>query len=52
MLHNAKKMEGYAVAATDGDIGHVKDFYFDDERYAKLGAKTAAGFDQPGTGQK
>ena len=33
MLHNAKKMEGYAVAATDGDIGHVKDFYFDDEQW-------------------
>jgi hypothetical protein len=25
-----KTMEGYAIAATDGVIGHVKDFYFDD----------------------
>ncbi|MEO7056316.1 MAG: PRC-barrel domain-containing protein [Caldimonas sp.] len=30
MLRNAKEMEGYAVGATDGVIGHVKDFYFDD----------------------
>ncbi len=33
MLRNAKEMEGYAVGATDGDIGHVKDFYFDDEAW-------------------
>jgi len=26
-------MEGYAVGATDGVIGHVKDFYFDDEAW-------------------
>jgi len=25
-----KSMENYAIAATDGVIGHVKDFYFDD----------------------
>ncbi len=33
MLRNAKEMEGYAVGATDGDIGHVKDFYLDDEKW-------------------
>ena len=33
MLYNAKEMHGYAVAATDGAIGHVKDFYFDDEQW-------------------
>ena len=33
MLHNAKEMEGYAVGATDGVIGHVKDLYFDDEKW-------------------
>jgi hypothetical protein len=33
MLYSAKEMEGYAVGATDGDIGHVKDFYFDDEAW-------------------
>jgi hypothetical protein len=30
MLRSMKSMEGYAIAATDGVIGHVKDFYFDD----------------------
>lgn len=33
MLRNAKEMEGYAVSATDGVIGHVKDFYLDDEKW-------------------
>jgi hypothetical protein len=31
MLRNAKKLEGYALRARDGDIGHVRDFYFDDQ---------------------
>ena len=30
MLRNMKTMEGYAIAATDGAVGHVKDLYFDD----------------------
>jgi hypothetical protein len=30
MLHNAKDLKNFAVRATDGDIGHVKDMYFDD----------------------
>jgi uncharacterized protein YrrD len=34
MLRNLKDLEGYALRATDGDIGAVKDFYFDDERWA------------------
>lgn len=33
MLRNLKDLEGYALRATDGDIGAVKDFYFDDERW-------------------
>ncbi|MEO8544560.1 MAG: PRC-barrel domain-containing protein [Betaproteobacteria bacterium] len=33
MLRSAKEMEGYAVSATDGVIGHVKDFYLDDEKW-------------------
>src|SRR6185312_9990521 len=28
-----KDLEGYAIRATDGDIGHVKDVYFDDGRW-------------------
>jgi sporulation protein YlmC with PRC-barrel domain len=31
MLRSMKDMEGYAIGATDGVIGQVKDFYFDDE---------------------
>lgn len=33
MLHSAKELEGFAVGATDGDIGHVKDFYLDDHAW-------------------
>ena len=30
MLRNIKELEGCAIGATDGPIGHVKDLYFDD----------------------
>lgn len=30
MLRNIKNLEGCAIGATDGPIGHVRDFYFDD----------------------
>ena len=33
MLRNVKNLESYAIRATDGIIGHVKDFYFDDEAW-------------------
>jgi hypothetical protein len=33
MLRNTKDLERYAIDATDGTIGHVKDFYFDDEAW-------------------
>jgi uncharacterized protein YrrD len=33
MLRSLKEMEHYAVGATDGDIGHVADLLFDDERW-------------------
>jgi hypothetical protein len=33
MLHSMKDLEGYTIGATDGVIGHVKDFYFDDEAW-------------------
>ena len=32
-LRNAKELLGYAVRATDGNIGTVADVYFDDERW-------------------
>jgi hypothetical protein len=31
MLRNVKDLRGYALRATDGVIGRVEDFYFDDE---------------------
>jgi uncharacterized protein YrrD len=34
MLRNLKDLQGYSLRATDGDIGTVKDFYFDDDRWA------------------
>jgi uncharacterized protein YrrD len=30
MLRNAKELRGYTIRATDGDIGKVHEFYFDD----------------------
>ncbi|MEP7244471.1 MAG: PRC-barrel domain-containing protein [Gammaproteobacteria bacterium] len=34
MLRTLTDLTDYAIRATDGDIGHVKDFYFDDETWA------------------
>lgn len=34
MLRSTKDLKNYVVGATDGEIGHVKDFFFDDERWA------------------
>jgi hypothetical protein len=33
MLLDAKRLEGYALRATDGEIGKVKDLYFDDRQW-------------------
>jgi len=33
VLHRMKDLEGYTIGAVDGAIGHVKDFYFDDESW-------------------
>jgi sporulation protein YlmC with PRC-barrel domain len=34
MMRNITELRGYAIHATDGDIGSVDDFYFDDEDWA------------------
>jgi len=34
MLRNAKDLHGFTIRATDGDIGTVDAFYFDDESWA------------------
>ncbi len=34
MLHNSKGLYGTKLAALDGDIGRIKDFYFDDKTWA------------------
>ena len=33
MLRTMKDLQGYVIQATDGDIGHVKDVYFDDQQW-------------------
>ncbi len=33
MLRSMKNMEDYSIGATNGIIGHVQDFYFDDESW-------------------
>ena len=44
MLRSMNELLGYAIRATDGDIGHVDDFYFDDHswviRYLVVGTGT------------
>lgn len=34
MLRSTKQLYGNKLGATDGEIGHVKDFYFDDRNWA------------------
>lgn len=34
MLHNTKDIYGHKLTASDGDIGHVQDIYFDDKTWA------------------
>jgi hypothetical protein len=34
MLRSIKQLSGNKLGAADGDIGHVKDFYFDDRNWA------------------
>src|SRR5215203_5588313 len=31
MLHKISDLKGYTISATDGEIGEVQDFYFDDD---------------------
>mgnify|MGYP000937152645 FL=1 len=31
MLHKAKTLKGYKLDSLDGEMGKVKDFYFDDQ---------------------
>jgi hypothetical protein len=33
MLRSTKELSSYKLAALDGDMGHVKDFYFDDKNW-------------------
>lgn len=33
MLRNTQELENFSIGATDGHIGHVKDFYFDDQAW-------------------
>jgi sporulation protein YlmC with PRC-barrel domain len=33
MLRSLKELKGFTVQATDGDIGTVRDFYFDDDQW-------------------
>jgi hypothetical protein len=34
MLPSLKSLEGYSISATDGVIGQVRDFYFDDDAWS------------------
>ena len=33
MLHSSKDLKNFAIEATDGEVGHVKDMYFDDDAW-------------------
>jgi len=47
MLRNVKDIEGYAIRATDGDIGHVKGFYFDDKAWARAASLCVSSYRLP-----
>lgn len=34
LLHSVKTLRGFSIGATDGDLGHVDDMYFDDRHWA------------------
>src|SRR3984957_3776929 len=34
MLQSLKQLYGHQLAALDGEIGHLNDFYFDDQNWA------------------
>lgn len=51
MLRTLKDLQGNAIRATDGDIGHVKDIYFDDQRWVvRYLIASVADFTAPGHG--
>jgi hypothetical protein len=33
MLHSTNELEAFRLVATDGEIGRIMDFYFDDEAW-------------------
>lgn len=43
MPRSLTDMQDYAIGATDGDIGHVKDFYFDDNLSLNLTREAVKG---------
>ena len=43
MLRSARKMKDYALAASDGRIGHIEEFYFDDSHWTIRYAVAQAG---------
>lgn len=43
MIRNIKRLIGYRLAAVDGEIGHLKDFYFDDCEWTVRYAVAEAG---------
>jgi hypothetical protein len=43
MLHSARNLEGFAVSATDGELGKIEDIYVDDVKWAIRYFVVAAG---------
>ena len=39
MFRSLRQLYGKKLGASDGDIGHVKDFYFNDAVSSKLGPR-------------
>jgi hypothetical protein len=46
MLRSVKSLEGFSIGATDGIIGKVDDFYFDDEAWVVTDRHKRAGDDR------
>jgi len=48
MLQSIKQLYGKKLGASDGDLGHMKDFYFDDQNWAVRYVVADTGFWLPG----
>lgn len=50
MLRSVRELIGYTIRASDGEVGQIVDFYFDDERWTVRYLVVSMGTDEAGAG--